>query len=190
MAKTKTASWEDDITADEVVVSVCLNRRLFRAYVEAREAADRGGGDDDAEVKELLQAVVDAKQAVDEASKQFTFATVDYDRWQKLLEDHPPTDAQRDDNRYLDYNPDTFPPVAVQAACVEPELSPKQVGLLQQKLPRDEWRRLWEAAWTANVGGSSIPKQEAAIVARLSSELNSITRPPTGSRSPSSEGDG
>lgn len=190
MGDNNDGSWEDEITADEVVVSVCLNRRLFRDYVAARDAADQQTDvADDDETKALLQAVVDAKAAVDGASREFTFGTIDYDRWQELLEAHPPSDEQRAENKYLDYDPDAFPAAAVKAACVDPPLSGKQVDLLRQKLPRDEWRRLWEAAWVTNVGGSSIPKHEAAIVARLSTELSSITRPGTASPSPSS-GDG
>lgn len=186
-----TDGWETEITADEVVVSVCLNRQLFRRYEEAKAAAEQaqepGMLEQPDSVTELLQAVVEAKAAVEEASKTFVFETVDYDRWQELLDEHPPTDEQRAENKYLEYNPLTFPAAAVKISCREPELSDDQLAMLQQKLPRHEWQRLWDAAWVANVGGSSIPKSEAAIVSRLASELNSITRLATASPSPSSE---
>jgi hypothetical protein len=188
------ASWEDELTPDEVTVTVCLNRRLFRQYQEAKKAAEdvRTSGmlDEPSDAQQTLQAVVDAKEAVDAASRTFVFATVDYDRWQAALDEHPPTDEQKADNRYLDFNLETFPLEAVVLACTDPGLTREQAAKLRAKLPRGEWARLWDAAWTANVGGSSIPKSEAATVSRLASELNSTTRLNTGSLSPSSEDDG
>lgn len=45
-------------------------------------------------------------------------SSADYDR---LLNDHPPTAAQRRDNNA--YNIDTFAPALISACCVEPRLS-------------------------------------------------------------------
>jgi hypothetical protein len=186
-------SWEDELTPDEVTVTVCLNRQLFRRYQEAKDAAEnvRSSGmlDQPSDAHQTLQAVVDAKQAVDAASRTFVFVTVDYDVWQKALDDHPPTKEQKDENRYLDFNPETFPLDAVRLSCSDPGLTAEQAEKLRAILPRGEWGRLWEAAWTANVGGSSIPKSEAATVSQLASELSSTTRLNTESLSPSSEDD-
>jgi len=185
------SDWEAEITADEVVISVCLNRRLYRDYQQAKEAADQLDGGvanmDTDEVKDALQAVVDAQKAVDEASRTFTFTTVDYDVWQDLIDAHQPTEQQRSENKYLEYNPRSFPTAAVAAACVDPGLTTEQAEKLRQKLPRQEWDRLWGAAWTSNVGGSDIPKSEAAIVRRLATELSSTMRLVKDSPSPSSE---
>jgi hypothetical protein len=187
------AEWEDELTPDEVRVDVCLNRGLFRVYTEAKtrlellREASAGMLEPADDLPDALQAVVEAKQAVDGASRTFVFATVDYDVWQQAIDEHPPTKEQRAENRYLDYNPLTFPAVAVRLSCVDPGLTEAQVDKLRRKLPREQWGRLWEAAWTANVGGSDIPKSEAAIVNQLASGLSSTMRPNTASPSPSSE---
>lgn len=162
------ADWKQDATTDQMVVAVCFNRGLFRRWTEASEklAEVRAQG---GEVYDLAAEVVDLTEQV-EADKQahtFTFETVPYGRWRELVEQHEPTDAQKKVNKYLDYNPDTFPTVAVAAGCVDPQLTEEDAEWLREHLPRMEFDRLFEAVLQTTVGGSDLPKSVVAIARTL-----------------------
>jgi hypothetical protein len=183
------ADWKADATIEQSVVAVCFNRALFAEWAAASEQLQqaRHGHDD---VEQLAARLVDLTEQV-EADKQahtFTFETVPYSIWRGLVEEHPPTDQQRDGNRYLDYNPDTFPPVAVAAACVDPELTVDDGQWLREHLPRLEFDRLFEAAFQVSVGGGDLPKSVIGIAKTLASGLKSTTAANEASPSPGSEG--
>jgi hypothetical protein len=186
------AKWKETATPDEVAVSVCLNRRLFREFQEAsaelERARESGMLEQPEGVQTLAERVVALKEQVDadQAEHTFVFATMPYGQWRELAEAHPPTDEQKADNRYLDFNPDTFPAAAVAASSISPELDEADGEWLRENLPRAEFDRLFQAAMQANVGGSSIPLSVSGIVGRLSSELKSITAANGASPSPSS----
>ena len=181
------ADWKADATIEKSVVAVCFNRALFAEWTEASEQlqAARPGNDD---VEQLAARVVDLTEQVerDKQAHTFTFETVPYSVWRGLVEDHPPTDKQREQNKYLDYNPDTFPPVAVAASCVDPELTVEDAGWLREHLPRLEFDRLFEAAFQVSVGGGDLPKSVIAIAKTLASGLRSITAANEESPSPGS----
>jgi hypothetical protein len=187
------AKWKETATPDEVAVSVCFNRRLFREFVEAstrlENARETGLLEQPEDVQALAVKVVELKEQVDadEAEHTFLFRTVPYGRWRELAEAAPPTDEQKAANRYLDYNPETFPQTAVVASVADPVLSDEDGQWLRENLPRQEFDRLFQAALQVNVGGSSIPKSVSGIVDRLASELKSTIPPSTASRSLSSE---
>ena len=173
--------WKADATTEQQVVAVCFNRRLFAAWTEASERlqAARHGADD---VEQLAAELVDLTEQVeqDKAAHTFTFETVPYSVWRGLVEEHPPTDQQREQNKYLDYNPDTFPTVAVAASCVDPELTVEDAGWLREHLPRLEFDRLFDAAFQVSVGGGDLPKSVIAIAKTLASGLKSTTAANTG----------
>lgn len=187
------SEWQAEAAPEEVPVSVCFDRRLYREFTEASERLQAvkvdGMLDQPDDVQDLARKVVDLHERVkaDMARHTFVFTTVPYSQWQKAVEAHPPTEQQKAENKYLDFNPDTFPVDAVALSCQEPTLSSADVEWLRENLPRQEFDRLFEAAWRANVGGSSIPKSVSGIVGRLASELKSITPPSEASPSPSSE---
>lgn len=187
MADFKT--WQAEATPDEVAVSVCFNRRLFREFNEASAALESAKVDgmleQPADVEALARRVVELHERVkaDEAKHRFVFRTVPYSDWEKLVGEHPPTEEQRARNRYLDWNPDSFPLVAVAASCADPHLTADDAVWLREQLPREEFNRLFDGAWQANVGGSSIPKSVSGTVARLGSALSSTT--PASGESPS-----
>lgn len=185
--------WKADSSPDEASVSVCFDRRLYREFADAdaalRDAREPGMLAQSDDVEALAAKVVDLKAriAADRVKHTFVFATVPYGRWRALAEKHEPTAQQKADNRYLDFNPETFPQAAVALSCISPELSDEDGEWLREHLPRQEFDRLFEAALQVNVGGSSIAKHVAATVDRLASGLNSITAPSEASPPPSSE---
>jgi hypothetical protein len=169
------AAWKEQAEPDVRTVSVCFNRRLYADYEQAKEALERlpADADDDLRAGALrtvseLAAQVDA----DEQEHTFTFVCLPYGQWRTLVESHAPSKEQ--ERNGWEWNPETFGPSAVAAACQTPVLEQADAEWLREFLPRGEWHRLSEAALQVNVGGSSIPLSERVIAARLGSELNSI----------------
>lgn len=169
--------WKQDATPDEQVVAVCFNRSLFREWTEASERL-AAASTEDPDISELADAVVDLTNQVeaDKERHRFTFRTVPYSRWRDLVEAHPPTDQQKKRADWLEYNPDSFPPVAVAASCHDPELTDDDAVWLRENLPRLEFDRLFNAAFEVSVGGSDLPKSVVAIARTLASEAKSTTR--------------
>jgi hypothetical protein len=174
------ASWKEQAAPDEVRVPVCFNRTLLREYHQAKDELERikGSGDEEA-LREVLDKITEMGRLVEEDEREhtFTFVTVDWNVWAEAAEGHEPTKQQREADKYAEFDPETFPPVAIAVACKDPELTVEDAEWLRQKLPRNEFWRLFNAAMQANVGGSSIPLSERVIVDQLATELKSITRP-------------
>lgn len=168
--------WKADATAEVKTVAVCFNRRLHNQWQEAvgrLDEAQRNGQD----TQELAQLVVDLSEQVeaDKRAHTFCFETVRYSTWRELVEEHEPTEKQRELDQYAEFNPDTFPPAAIAAACVDPELTEDDAVWLREHLPRVEFDRLFSAALTVSVGGGDLPKSVVAIARTLASGQKSIT---------------
>lgn len=189
----KFAAWKKAATRDEASVQVCLDRRLFREFTDLQrqleESRQVGMLDQPGEVRDLAEQVVKLKEQIDKdrAEHTFVFATVPYSQWRELVEEHGPTEQQKADNRYAEFNPDTFPQAAIAAASVDPELTVEDAEWLREQLPRGEFDRLLDAVFTVNVGGSQLPKSVSGTVDQLASVLSSTTPQPEDSPSPSSE---
>jgi hypothetical protein len=181
-------TWKATATSDEVAVAVCFNRQLFRQFAEASERLEGARELDTETLGQFARKVVELKAAVeaDQAEHVFVFRTVPYGPWRDLAERHPATAEQLQANRYLEFNPDTFPQAAIALSCHDPALTEDDADWLREHLPRAEFDRLFQAVITVNVGGSSIPKSVTAIVDKLASELSSTTPPKKASRSRSS----
>lgn len=187
------AAWKKQATPDEVSVGVVLDRRLYREFQDTvrllEESRTEGMLEQPPEIRDLAEKLVDLKARIDRDRDDhtFVFQTISYDDWRAVAEAHPPTDAQKAEHKYIEYNPDTWPQAAVALACVSPELTVDDADWLRQNLPRQEWQRLVDGAIQANVGGSELPKSASGTVRQLASVLKSTTPPSEGSPSPSSE---
>lgn len=138
--------------------------KLNQALVEARELVSRlqlRDLSDPSNSEQLSQAgkeLDEARAEVREAGVEVVMRSIGRDAWEKLKRAHPPTDAQREEytarggRGKLDYNWDTFPPVAIAAAAAQPEMTVEQA---QQLWDSPDWNeaecaRLFEMAMEAN----------------------------------------
>jgi hypothetical protein len=80
-------------------------------------------------------------------------------RWERLREAHPPTEEQIADAKtkmgedaVLEFNPDTFPIVAIAASCIQPELTEAQVAEIwdSEDWNEEECARLLQMALQVN----------------------------------------
>lgn len=94
----------------------------------------------DAERKAHEAATQEWRAAVEEATVEFTISSLSRQKYQELIEAHPPTDEQiadaKDKNEMKpDNNPDTFGPALI-AACIS---EPQGVTLEDAKAIWNDW---------------------------------------------------
>lgn len=101
-----------------------------------------------------------AREAVRDNSVEVVMRSIGRARWAALLDEYPPTDAQTaqarkqsgDQNAILEFDIDRFPPVAIAASSVQPEMTLEQAQALWAS---DDWNeaecaRLLQMALTVN----------------------------------------
>jgi hypothetical protein len=69
------------------------------------------------------------------------FKNISRKRYDELITEHPPTEAQRaaakaEGNEGLNWNPDTYPEALISECCIEPQMDPET---LVAWLKGDEW---------------------------------------------------
>lgn len=208
------AAWQQEASADETTVRVCLNRRLYREFTDAaadleayrvvtvpeqRKAPTTLDEPPPAEVTDeqleaMLRRVADLEERVREAERPFVFACLPRRRWKELADKHPPTEADKARDKDADVCDDTFWPAATAACCTSPGLTVEEARWLRDGdesgtwpgLPTEKWWEIVAAIRQVNVGGSELPKSVSSIVARLRSGLSSTTAAPEESPYPSS----
>ncbi len=129
-----------------------------KLYEDARNAVNRakllGNTDESAAVEERLREVT---EKVLERGLEFTFRGIGRVRYEELLREHSPTDAQKaqaeQNNRVVQGNVDTFPAALCAAAAVDSELSEKE--WLVDIFESEDWNpselgALFDAALGAN----------------------------------------
>lgn len=111
--------------------------------------------------------LLEIEAAMDAAAIEFRFRSIGHRAWADLLKAHPPTKDQLRDDRNLDHNPETFPHVAMAAACIDPVMSVDDVKRLDASPLIDvrAWTELWSACIRANVVDVA-PKSLAAGLIR------------------------
>ena len=171
MAGKKAVTKTVDVQIDgEVAGEIAELRRLVRA---ARDS-DRGANKPDTEL-----AVQDKLDALIEASKStvvtFTFTSIGRYEYDELVAAHQPTDDQK--KAGSDFNDDTFPPVLVAAACIDPEMSVEQAEEIfsSQLWNNAELSKMFRGAVDANVQTGDIPLSKGGSDMNLSTLLNSLT---------------
>lgn len=96
----------------------------------------------------------------------FKFATIGRRAWEKLIDEHAATDEQQTAHlaeqeqagiptfarSFLRWNPDTFRPVAIAAACIEPAMTLEQAQQMwdDPRFAPTELQRLFNGATAAN----------------------------------------
>ena len=144
-------------------VPVCLDGTIAEPLedLRARWAALASAGGDTlapspelAEVKAQIKALEDKADA---ATKHIVVQSIGGRAWRKLVAEHPPTDPQ-----YL-WDLDTFPPAAVAACCVDPQLTVEQAERLADVLTDGQWDKLYKTVLLVNRGDDLIPKYGPGI---------------------------
>lgn len=160
---------------------ICVDGRLLADYAELRERLMAPGGDK-AELTgrfAVLHAEVEAK------THRYTFRCLDRIERERLKDQHPPTDVQK--QRRWDYDPHGYEPALAAASLVtidgEPVEDPPErvVGhfkMLYRTLPEGQqgWGLIAAALASSNVEGTQVPFSVRAIGDRLVSALNSTTQ--------------
>lgn len=196
--------WIKEGSSEEVEVSICFDRALlgeFERVLEEYQTYLKGEkkqklfGDakgamhpDDDPSEETAQRLVELDEAIkaDEAEHVFRFRKMPYSEFRAIIEAHPPTDLQRQANRYNDHDPQAASPALVAGSCVEPRMSVEEAEELQAFLPESPWNELYTAAIRVNRIGVPGPKGAHSSVRELLSGLRSTMPADEGSRSASS----
>jgi hypothetical protein len=110
----------------EEVSSLEEEVRRLRLALELRQDAAA------AERLPFAESELSTKKALlNETSVKFTFKSMRRDRYDALINEHPPTDAQRKEAEAageagLNFNPDTYPIALIVECMVEPEVEDRQ----------------------------------------------------------------
>lgn len=105
-------------------ISVILSDSEMEAHDRALRAYERlilTKGAAEADIDKAKAELDLAREALDEVTVSMTFRSIGRKAYDGLVSEHPPTDEQKD----LDYtyNPETFSPALIAAACVEPRMT-------------------------------------------------------------------
>jgi hypothetical protein len=191
-------AWLDEATPEEATVRLVLNRRLhseFAAAVEAYERAKPRRVEDgrtlmddapDEDADEAALRLVEVEQRITDAERPFTFVKLATQKWNELIEAHPPSAPQLEENPRLDFNVETLYVEAAHLCCTSPGMTREQASTIKDLLPAAKWDEVCAALHRIHVGGSSIPKSVSESVAALRQRLNSTTQPGEASPSQSS----
>lgn len=132
-----------------VSVHIALDSDLAQEFEEARQAveiarmiADENGAEA-ANLKETTKKFDDLKERVNKESVKFTFRAMGRKRYDALVNEHPPTEEQRekakeneDDPDDLQWNPETFPQALAAKSIVDPEMTEDQ---FMEMWDSDDW---------------------------------------------------
>lgn len=149
--------------------------RAQHAALEADLVAanhDGGGQLANPELRAIAEQLVDLEERIVAAEDEFTFQSIGTTAWYKLLGEHPPVESG------TDHNAITFPPAAIAASCVEPEITLDDAMWLRDTLDMGEWLRLWNACLLVNLGEAGRPKSQVASAILRLSAMSSPTAPP------------
>lgn len=131
---------------------IATDADIADAYAEAEQRREfsqmalRGNPSDEKVIEETTKADADFKKAKDAVLKnsiKFTFRAIGRKRYNALVNEHPPTEEQKqkatdngDDPDDLEWDTDKFPPALMALSIVEPELTEAEVHELWDS---DDW---------------------------------------------------
>lgn len=154
--------------------------------VAFREAAinDVAIGDNTSTViVERLEAV---EQELEAFYVPFKVGAIAKRAWADLLKAHPPTKAQLAEDNRCEFNPDTFPAMAIAACLISPVMSFEQVKILEDGVENEDgestgglndaqFNTLFNNVAAVNMSGLAAPKSVAVGVLH---RANAASSPP------------
>ena len=123
----------------------------------------------------LARRVRELEDQMEAAKTSFTFRAIGRKAWADLVAKHPPTKAQLKVDPQADVDPESFPVAAIAASCVEPALTLEQAQRIESAVTDVQWRVLYGACLTVNVGTSDLPKSVLAGLILQTSERSVTT---------------
>lgn len=157
--------------APERVVDICLDADLAAehdalsqrlAAAQRSQATTMAGSGEAAEIAHRIRDIEERMQA---SVVQFRMRGLSAYRRQEWLDAHPAREGKQEL-----FDPYTAPVALIAACCVDPEMTPEQAKELCEKLGTGQTDQLFNAAWEATSGGSSVPFSVAASVTLRGSE--------------------
>lgn len=161
-------AWKAQAKPFTASVDVCADGQLVAELDAASQRLEEESRGRLEAPKELEAHVAALSKKVEAKTRTFVFRSIGRREWRKLSSEHPPTDEQKDQEPELDHNPDTFPPAAIAASCMEPKLTLDDAAWLCDELPDGEFFRIWQAVLSANLIGGDAKKAVATAAAVLS----------------------
>lgn len=162
------AQWQEEHSPDRKTIGVCFDRELLfeleQASIDFVQLKDGSGGM--LEVKEELKAaerrLEDLREKAKAAQRTLVFESLGTKKWRDLLSEHPYPGRERRIvvntlGLPMEYNPDTFVPIAMSESCVEPGMTLKQATWFCETFPVTEVDRVFGAVLTVNVTGLERP---------------------------------
>lgn len=191
-----------------------LLSEIVRLHAEARQVAQTDNGSlAESHLDDLNARLEGLRDQAERSQYRFTVRSVGRSIWSTLVDANQPDDDKRTKYRkhgaHLDWDPDTFPPVAVAAsleAAVSPDgdtltfdaprfvdgdvqADPQAVELAQRvwdEFEFGETTKLWNAVVDLNVGTPQVPKAVSVSGVTRASQLRSVPPETTESLAPSS----
>lgn len=147
------------------LVRICARGDLLARHAETVRALGAAAEDDsDSLASTAVHDAAAAVQAIEEemeaATVVFTVQSVSRQTWADLLAKYPPSKEQRRAGH--DHDPARFPPAAVAASVIDPEMTEAQGQQLAETLHAGEFNKLWMAALELNITETPHPKLAAA----------------------------
>lgn len=173
-------------------VQICLRQDLLAEHRRLEQdlvAASASASDSDSDPTEIAEQVAAVEAELASASTTFRFQALGREDYANLIAAHAPTKEQREADKGLDHNPETFPAALIAASSIDPKLTEAQAGRIEKKWRLADFRRLYDAALMVNVGVTDeAPKSVLAgvILGRNASSGTMSAR--KGSRGRSSSG--
>lgn len=165
-----------------IEVGVCPRRDLVNEHARLDEELAKSRlsslgtlaeSSDQHDAAERLQELEDEIAA---ATRTFRFKALSRQRWRALMAEHAPDKEHKADG--LDFNPETFPPVAISACSDAPAITKDQAARLVDTLPLGEFQKLWAAVLDVNIGVTQTPKSALATGILRMNGGSSTTAPP------------
>lgn len=125
---------------------------LQREWAEAVVLDDRENRIPEAPA--IRKRIDELNDQIDQSAQWFVFGEIPRYDYEKLLRQHPPKGANKDE--YM-WDPEGFPPALIAAASVDPKLSLDEATKLWRNLPRGEAGRLFQGALSPQLGPGDLP---------------------------------
>lgn len=130
---------------------ICLRQDLLAEHRRLEEELVAANAND-RDPTEIAQRIAALEVELAEARQTFRFQALGREEYADLIAAHPPTAEQREADKGLDHNPETFPAALIAASSLDPKLTVKQAQRIDKQWRLADFRKLYDAALMVNVG--------------------------------------
>ena len=144
-------------------------KELERSYLREKRIDDRENRNPKAPA--IAKAIEQLKDSAEEIT--FTFRDIGRKRFDAMIDEHPPTKEEKEQN--FQFHPDTFAPALLAATAVEPTMTPAEAQAIYDEWGQGEVNALFMTAIAACTERASIPFSKSGTDEILDSLSSSIT---------------